>query len=166
MKRNKKYNPLKQLNLVAKHALKNAAIGYVTGGVDCHLIDLRNHKINVASYTTAKMIYDLRHRWCVFIAVFGIDSDNKRYMKSKEITVDYPCYQTELVDVLNEEHTVLGKNFNQKHLIGYGWIATPSPKDWRESEAFEILTSLGAFEYKIINEGVTTAVYRREDFDG
>ena len=149
VKRAKKYNPLKQLELVARQALKNSAVGYVTGSIGCQLVDLRNKQISTASHTTVKLISTLRHRWSVFIAVLGVDSSNQQYMKSEEITVTRPCLQSELIDILNEKHAALGKNFNQSHLLSYGWIATPFVKDWGEDEAFEILTTLGAFEFKL-----------------
>jgi len=146
MKRTKKYNPLKQLDLVAKQALKNSSIGYVTGSEGCKLIDLRNGQISNASYTTIKLISTLRHKWSVFIAVLGIDSAGQKYMKSEEIMVTRPVIQSELSDILNEKHLTLGKNFNQKHLISYGWLATPFVKEWADPEAFKLLTNLGAFK--------------------
>jgi len=149
MKRTKKYNPLKQLDLVAKQALKNAAVGYVTGSDGCKLVDLRNKQVSYASHTTVKLISTLRHKWSVFIAVFGIDSTGQKYMKSEEIIVNRPVLQSELSDILNEKHLALGKNFNKKHLINYGWIGTPFLKEWQESEAFDLLTNLGAFEYRL-----------------
>ena len=149
MKRTKKYNPLKQLDLVAKQALKNAAVGYVTGSDGCKLVDLRNGKTSNASHTTIKLISTLRHKWSVFIAVFGIDSSGQKYMKSEEIQVDRPVLQSELSEILNEKHLELGNNFNKKHLINYGWIGTTYAKSWDEAEAFELLSNLGAFEYKL-----------------
>jgi hypothetical protein len=147
--RTKKYNPLKQLDLVAKQALKNAAIGYVTGSEGCKLIDLRNKRVSNASHTTVKLISTLRHKWSVLIAVFGIDSNNKKYMKAEEVYVNRPVLQSELSSILNDKHALLNKKFNQKHLISCGWLATPFVKDWQESDAFEVLTTLGAFEYKL-----------------
>jgi len=148
MKRAKKYNPLKQLELLGRASLKNSAIGFVTGGVGCQIIDLRNNKISSASQTTVHLIATLRHRWSVLVAVLGVDDNGKHYMKSKEITVTRPVLQAELIEVLNEEHAALGKNFNQKHLLSYGWIATPFVKEWDEEAAFNLLTSLGAFEFE------------------
>ena len=149
MKRNKKYNPLKQLNLVAKYALKNVAIGYVTGGEGCKLLDLRNQKVSTASETTVRLISTLHHRWSVLIAVMGIDSNNKQYMKSEEVTVTEPCLQSELSDILNMKHIALGKRFNDSHLVSYCWLATPFAKEWSEHEAFELLTIMGAFKCEL-----------------
>ena len=145
MKRKKKYNPLKQLNMVAKHALKNIAVGFVTGGRGCLLVDLRNSRVSSASETTIRLISTLRHRWSVLIAVLGVDSHGKQYMKSEEVTVTEPCLQSELSNVLNIEHIALGKNFNKQHLVNYGWLATPYVKEWDEQEAFKILSALGAY---------------------
>ena len=39
---------------------------------------------------------------------------------------------------------------NKKYnLINYGWIGTTYVKNWDEAEAFDLLTNLGAFEYKL-----------------
>jgi len=149
MKRNKKYNPLKQLESVARYALKNIAVSYVTGGGGCKLVDLRNGQASNASHTTIKLISTLRHKWSIFIAVFGIDSSGQKYMKSEEITVTRPVLQSELSELLNKKHLALGKNFNKNHLVSYGWVGTPFAKEWREKEAFEVMENLGAFKYKL-----------------
>ena len=154
MKRNKKYNPLKQLELVGKYALKNSAVGFVTGSEGCQLIDLRRKEISLASQTTVRLISGLRHQWSVLIAVLGIDDNNKQYMKSEEITVTRPVLQSELIDTLNEHHSALGKNFNHKHLLSYGWLATPFIKEWDEADAFSLLSTLGAFEFKRIGNDI------------
>jgi hypothetical protein len=149
MKRTKKYNPKKNVYLEAKLALKNSAVGFVTGSEGCRIINLRTHKISDPSLLTTTRLSTLRHKWSVFIAVLGVDNHNKRYMKAEEIQVNQECLQSELVDILNEKHAALGKNFNKKHLVNYGWIGTPFVKEWQESEAFDVLTNLGAFEYRL-----------------
>ena len=149
MKRTKKYNPKKNVYLEAKLALRNSAVGFVTGSEGCRIINLRTHKISDPSLLTTTRLSTLRHKWSVFIAVLGVDNHNKRYMKAEEIQVNQECLQSELVDILNEKHAALGKNFNKKHLVNYGWIGTPFVKEWRESEAFDVLTNLGAFEYRL-----------------
>ena len=146
MKRTKKYNPRKNVYLEAKLALKNSAVGFVTGSEGCRMVDLRTHKVTDPSILTATRLSTLRHKWSVFIAVVGIDSSNQKYMKAEEIQVDKECLQSELVDILNEKHAALGKNFNKKHLVNYGWIGTPFAKVWQECEAFDVLTNLGAFD--------------------
>lgn len=148
MRKNKKYNPLKQLDLVAKVALKHSAIGCVAGKGGCQLIDLRNLTKVPATENKVRLLSTLRHQWSVFIAVFGIDDNNVRYMKSEEIAVTYPVRQEEMIDTLNTRHLALGKNFNHKHLLSYGWLATPYLKEWKESQAFEILETFGAFDFK------------------
>jgi len=149
MKRTKKYNPKKNVYLEARLALRNSAVGFVTGSEGCRIINLRTHKISDSSLLTTTRLSTLRHKWSVFIAVLGVDNHNKRYMKAEEIQVNQECLQSELVDILNEKHAALGKNFNKKHLVNYGWIGTPFVKEWRESEAFDVLTNLGAFEYRL-----------------
>lgn len=158
MQRNKKYNPLKQVNALAKIALKHSAIGFVTGSVGCQLIDLRTRKVNSASEGTVRLISTLRHPWSVFIAVMGVDELGKHYMKAEEISVNIPVYQSEMIETLNRHHAKLGENFNHKHLLSYCWLATPYAKEWDEADAFKLLSKLGAFDFKRTEENEVRAV--------
>jgi hypothetical protein len=148
MRKRKKYNPLKQLDLVGKVALKHSAIGCIAGKDGCQLIDLRSNKIMPATQTIVRLISGLRHQWSILIAVFGIDDNNQKYMKSEELSVAMPIYQADMIDTLNRHHVNLGKRFNHKHLLSYGWLATPYSKEWDEKEAFNLLNSIGAFKFR------------------
>lgn len=152
MRKRKKYNPLKQVQLLASQSLKNSAIGCVIGQDGCQLIDLRSNTILPVSHNKVTLISSVRHQWSVFIAVFGIDHNNQHYMKSKEISVVNPAFQSDMVETLNSEHSQLIKEFNTSHLLSVGWLATPYLKDWSEENAFQVFEKLGALDFELNND--------------
>jgi len=147
-KRIKKYNPLKNLTNTANQILKNYAVGYITTHKASDLIDVkRNKKVNV-DISTVKLLTEIPHVWSVYIACFGRDENNVEYMKSKEIHIDQKHFQKNVVTTLNDIHSKMCNQFNQKHFISAGWIATPYYKEWEEAKASEIFTKLGAYEFQ------------------
>ena len=152
MRKRKKYNPLKQAQTLAKHSLRNTAIGCIPGHTDCQLLDLSSQSLMPITNSTVKLITGLRHPWSVFIAAFGVDHNGDHYMKSKEIFVQDPQFQSEMVETLNTHHVQLCKEFNASHLISVGWLATPYKKDWQEEEAFNLLDKLGALQFSSSND--------------
>lgn len=151
-KRKKKFNPLKQAERLAQHELKNTAVGCVPGQGPCQLISLASKTPIPMTLAKYDLISKIRHRWTVFIAVIGKDDFGKFYMKSEEIEVKDPQFQKDMVDTLNKYHQELIKQFNDKHLLSVGWIATPYRYQWNEKEAFEILKELGALAFEKVNE--------------
>lgn len=153
MRRRKQYNPLKQLHSVANQSFKNVTIGCIAGKGSCQLIDTRTFSPITLTNTSYSLITNLRHKWSVFIAVFGIDAQGQYYMKSEELSVVTPTFQSEMVATLNEHHAKLIKNFNKSQLISVGWLATPYLKEWDEAIAFNILSKLGALSFIRTPEG-------------
>lgn len=151
-KRNKKYNPLKHLGYTANQVLKNYAIGFITGNKASDFIDIKRNKIAAVNITTLKLITELPHKWSIYIACFGVDQNDVRYMKSNEIHVQERMLQKDIVSTLNDLHKELCSNFNKTHMVSAGWIATPYYHEWEEERAFEILSELGAFEYTQVKE--------------
>jgi thiazole synthase ThiGH ThiG subunit len=144
-KRNKKYNPLKNLINTANQVLKNYAVGYITSHKSSDFIDIKRNKKVSVNMNTVKLLTEIPHMWSVYIACFGRDENNIEYMKSKEIHIDQKYLQKDVVATLNNIHSKMCKQFNQKHFISAGWIATPYYKEWKESEASELFTELGAY---------------------
>lgn len=143
----KKYNPLKHLVYTADHVLKNYAIGFITGEKESNLINIKHNRIAPANITTVKLITEFPHMWSIYIACFGVDQNNVKYMKSNEIHLQEKRLQKDIVDTLNNLHSELCSNFNKTHMVSAGWIATPYYYEWEEEKAFKILSDLGAFNY-------------------
>lgn len=152
MKRNKKYNPLKHLEYTANRILRNYAIGFITGEKTSCLINIKHNRVAPVNPTTIKLITDLPHMWSVYIACFGVDNNNVKYMKSNEVHLQEKSFQRDTVNILNKLHAELCATFNKAHMVSAGWIATPYYKEWEEKRAFEVLTELGAFEYTQVKE--------------
>lgn len=148
MGKRKKYNPLKQAEALARVKLKNTAIGCVPAQGPCQLLSITNSQLVPMTQGTFQLISKIRHKWTVFIAVFGIDDFGKPYMKSEEIEVSTPQFQKDMVNTLNQYHKALIDNFNPKHLLSVGWLATPYKHTWDEHSAFELLRKLGALEFQ------------------
>ena len=147
MKRKKKYNPLKHLEYTANQVLKNYAIGFITGNKASDFIDIKRNRKAAVNMTTVKLIAELPHKWSVYIASFGINHKNEKYMKSNEVHIHEKVLQKDIVETLNSLHAEQCSNFNKSHMVSAGWIATPYYYEWEEDKAFEVLSSLGAFEY-------------------
>lgn len=148
MSKRKKYNPLKQAQMLAKNSLKHSVIGCVPGKGNSQLIDLKSESLVPVTSNKFHLISSLRHTWSVFIAAFGVDTEGNHYMKANEINVTHPAFQSDMVEMLNSEHQKLCKNFNQQQLISVGWLATPYLKDWDEAHAFSLLEMLGALDFE------------------
>lgn len=148
----KKYNPLKHLTYTATHVLRNYAVGFITGRDGSNLINIKHNRIAPVNPTTFRLITEFPHMWSIYIACFGVDQNNNKYMKSNEIHLQEKRLQRDVVDTLNELHSELCSNFNKSHMVSAGWIATPYYHEWEEAKAFKIMTDLGAFEYTQVKE--------------
>ncbi|WP_370242846.1 hypothetical protein [Marisediminitalea sp.] len=152
MPKRKSFNPLKQTDLLAKARLKQTAIAFITGQDACLFIDIKTHKIIKTDFATYNLISNLRHPWTVFIAAFGVDEFNNRYMKADEVVAQHPAFQRDMVNTLNQHHQNLISRMNQKHFLSAGWIATPYDLNWNERDAFNLFETLGAFNFKKISD--------------
>jgi hypothetical protein len=84
MKRRKKYNPNKNLQLVTQSVLSNTLIVWHTFGDElCELYHRSGKKIEV-NREIQFAIAEFRFKWNVFIASFGKDQFGTIYMKSKK----------------------------------------------------------------------------------
>lgn len=146
-KRNKKYNPVKHVQLNNERILKGFAVAYIaneTPNNPIMLIDLKGNERPVTK-TMSDALTKLRYKWSIYLCVFGLNGDEK-YTKSKIVICPEPYLQSELVVFLNNEHQKLMKEFNQAHIYGAGWLASAVGRDFTEGESFEIFNKLGAWK--------------------
>jgi hypothetical protein len=144
-KRNKKYNKYKNAEICTDYALKNVFVAFVTGQDDSCLVINRKGELLHTSYKLYRAIAEVKHKWSVYMSVFGFEPCGDPYNKSSELSTKVRYYQRDLVDVLNKEHQKLVKNFNQEQKHGAGWIASPVGVRLEEKEAFNIFEKLGAW---------------------
>lgn len=131
----KKYNPVKSLTNLANQSLKHYAVCYTTGISYCSLINIKSRKIDKPSKAVSDLLTDMRHTWSVYLAAFTVNKDNIN-MTSEQITVLTPCLQSELVEMLNDEHQKLLKTVPKDQLIGAGWLAIPRQYSWEDTDAY------------------------------
>lgn len=146
-KRNKKYNPIKFVQVNNERILKGFAVAYIANDVPNNpimLIDLKGNEKPVTK-TMSDALTKFRYKWCIYLCVFGLDGQDK-YTKSKVVECSEPYLQSDLVVFLNTEHQKMMKEFNQNHIYGAGWIASPVGIDFSEKEAFDIFDKLGAWK--------------------
>jgi len=145
-KRSKKYNPYNTAYRTAKARLKNIGMLYVLGE-DPTPVSLKTNKTIILDEILFNSLTRFKHKWSVFIAVFGRDNFGKEYMKSEVIQTKEPYYNDELIDVLNTEHERLYKEANEKQIISVGWLAVPSNMDWDEKVLFKMFSDNRALDY-------------------
>ena len=147
-KRNKPHNPRRWVQANNERILKGFAVGYVANGTTKHnpisLINLRGDELPVTK-TMNDALSLFRYKWSIYLAVFGVDESGKRYTKSEVVTCKVPTLQSDLVSYLNDRHQDLMKKFNHKQMVGAGWIAQPTGKDFSEKDAFGVFENLGAW---------------------
>jgi hypothetical protein len=143
--RNKKYNPNRVSAIRTKNTLAKYCIINVNnqGGL-CRLSKLTGEEVQVSSAIHETLTLT-RFNWSIYMAAFGING-SQNYTKSKIVISDKPYLQSELIERLNTEHQKILRGFNQSHLCGFGWIASPTGHDFSEAQAYDLFEKYGAFE--------------------
>lgn len=142
-KRTKKYNPIDKLVKANERIFQNLFLVY-SGGDDIKLINRDYNEVPITE-TMMKSIANVRYKWSVYLAGLGRDQDDKPYTKSEQIFIKNPHFHHEINDVLHDRHWQIVKNFNDKHFIGAGWIASPVSKEISEEQAFAIFEKAGVW---------------------
>lgn len=142
----KRYNPRKVMETMSKSHLRGKGVAYITGDSVCSLVSIHSNKRIPVNDSLFNAVTNIQHSWSVFLAVFGRDQLGADYMKAEEIAFNTPTYQKDLVEYLNDKHQSMMAGFNNKHLLGAGWIACPYDYNWDEEKAFELFSKLGAYQ--------------------
>lgn len=149
-KRNKKYNPKAAKQALARQALKNVVIAFVTGQDDkCHFYNVKTHQPIVATESMVKLVGDYPYFWTLHLAGFGIktlaDGTQKDYMESEIIRTTSAYYQRDLVNFFNDRHQTLLRSMNQQRLCGAGWIASMNDQELDDATQIKLYSTLGAW---------------------
>ena len=148
-KRNKNYNPLKNVQLNNERILKGFAVCFfVNDDIENQPIILTNLKgeERPVTKTMADALQKFPYEWSVMLSVFCIEK-NEPTCKMKLVKCKSRYYQADLVDYLNGEHQAFIKSLKDKNvkLTGGGWIASAVGRDFSEEEVGVIFSKLGAF---------------------
>jgi hypothetical protein len=148
MKKRKANNAHKRAERVCKAALKNCAVSFLAGGNGkCRLVDIKSGRIFSPTLSLARIIESGKYTWSVYCAVFCRDQTGKEYMQGVTIKTNEPCQQSDLLNVLHEQHLSLLKGCNDSHTLNVGWLASPVGHEWDEKEVGDIFTKLNAWDF-------------------
>jgi hypothetical protein len=143
MSKRKAYNPVKQLNRMADHLLKNVVVVYVDHLKGCVMVDTKR-KIRLKPSQAMVASINRPHKWSCFIAAFG-RTPHDEYFKGESIITPAKYYQADLAPIFEMHHQNLIKRIPEHQLCGVGWIADPFGNDLSEKDAGEIFSMLDAW---------------------
>jgi hypothetical protein len=90
-------------------------------------------------------IFDVPHRWTIYISGMCIDQVGSEYLKSVEIAPDGMYLASQLTEAIEHYYTELRDSCNPKHLVAYGWIAVPAAVSLDEAQAAKVFAAAGAW---------------------
>ena len=135
---------------MAKFLLSGKVMTYTTGDQYCQLRHLKTFKPVIITPPMQKILETTAFKWHVYIAGLGkvIINDHTvdDYIKGDLIVSPDYYLQSELAPKLEELHQEVIQRIPEHHRIGAAWIASPFPKDFSESEAFDLFKAMGAFK--------------------
>lgn len=146
-KRKKKFNAVKSASIGARVGLKDLAVWFSLAHSDkCDLIDYRRFKSVSVTPSIATAISSWRYKWTVYMFAFGRTQSGQEYMKTNQLECSNEYYQSDLVDVLNDEHKAfVAKEVPDAQLCNVGWLAIPFEVDLDEQQLGKICTKLDAW---------------------
>lgn len=148
----KRYNPLKAIMGYTRRKVQNSALVFVQGIPQTIIYDRTSkrlsHKIDRQHF---EEVTHSRYKWNVTIAVLGLNQDGKEAVVWAEVSVDTPVLQTDLADVLTENHKALLDEPECAELDNtrFAWIAIPSDNVLPDEEMFWVFERLRGFKESI-----------------
>ena len=152
MSKRKPHNPAKRANALAATLIKPLAITWVGGdktsdGVTLseawHIKQGRRVQVGINLY---RALTETRTHWQICMVVFCRDQFGKQYAQTKWVETNQPYLQSELADLLNDEHTAMWAEANHNHRMNLGWVAYPSIKDRVDDEPIKLLEKRNCWE--------------------
>jgi hypothetical protein len=99
----------------------------------------------IRSRQVVDAIFDVSHRWTIYIGCMCIDQAGAEYIKSVEVAPNGMYLAKQLTEVIEHYYTELRAGCNPKHLVAHGWIAIPSAMSLDEAQAAQLFTTAGAW---------------------
>ena len=143
----KKNNNIQRMRNLSAAALKNICVGYNDNSKKetCEIIDTNQIGFVRPYVTTTNAITNVPYKWCILLAVFGIDSNGKRYFKSEELKLKARHYHKDLNELLIDKHKAMVANFNVNHRTSVGWLASPSIESWELKQADQLFDLMSPY---------------------
>jgi hypothetical protein len=99
----------------------------------------------IRSRQVVDAIFDVSHRWTIYISCMCIRQDGSEYLKSVEIAPVGMYLAAQLTEAIEYYYTELRDSCNPKHLVAFGWIAIPAAVSLDESLAAKVFAAAGAW---------------------
>ncbi len=154
MKRNKKYNAMKNKHVIRQSLMKklHQAIMYIGGDQYSGMVNIKTGK---REEWMRPEIIDTPYKWTIYLAVFMRESNGKLNTKIWELPCSQPLLHSQVcrsvlethLDMINEWRTKAPNNF-----VNIGWLATPYESDIAD-RVEEIFHLNGAYDNKYEFEG-------------
>ena len=120
----KKYNPKKWIMHQTKKVLDTWCVCFISGEDNCFVWNIETGKVLQAiDPELADVIIENRHKWRVELFALCVDDFGKAYIKPDELTVSESVTHGELLPYLNDAHSVLCGECNQRHFVRPAWLA-------------------------------------------
>lgn len=147
MKR-KKHCATKRHERIARAIFKDLVAVFVAGsGKGVQLVNRRLKRPVRCTELMAISLQDCQFMYSVYCAITCRRQDGQEYIRSKAYNFTQPYRQSFLSEWLNSEHIELMKTTNEMHRCTAAWIACPNGVEISDSEASDIFTNLGAYNF-------------------
>jgi len=110
------------------------------------LINWKNCRSVKAGRQLVDGVCDLPHQWAIYLAVFCLSQTGERYIKAQEIEPQGRYRSEQINDAITQHHEALIATCNPAHVIGYGWIASPTGESLTEEQAARVFDAVGCWE--------------------
>lgn len=90
-------------------------------------------------------IFDIPHRWTIYISGMCIDQSGSEYLKSLEISLNGVYLANQIDDAIEHYYRELRASCNRQHLVAWGWIAIPADVSLDEELAANVFAAAGAW---------------------
>ena len=149
-KRNKKYNPMKEVQTQSTYALKNLTVFYsLADGDTCIVLNTKTFNPVQITRNLATAITNLRHNWRITMLALGRRQDGQEYFKAESVSFSLPMFQSELSEALSDLHKdFVEKEMNKQHLCNVCWFACPRGTEFENEHLDKMLTKLNAYNNK------------------
>jgi hypothetical protein len=111
------------------------------------MINWKSCKI-IRSRGIVDAIFDVSHRWTIYLSALCVDQIGSEYIKSVEIETQGVYQVDSLAGVIEISYRSLLAECNQNHIVASGWIAIPCSVSLEEAQAARIFNTVDAWHQR------------------
>ena len=102
----------------------------------------------IISHQIGSAIFEIAHRWTIYISCMCIDQAGAEYCKSVEVSPAGVHLASNISDVIEHFYVELRDSCNAQHLAASGWIAIPYETSLEEKQAAQLFEAAGAWNQR------------------